>query len=91
MLIYLVLVFVGNTAAISFLRFLQKTLERHVGPSGFTVSDDSHKLFEADTADIDPNSVYDSLSIEDKRAFIQVYVDVVSGPSCFVLLYGHQF
>ncbi|KAL5382440.1 hypothetical protein DPSP01_006539 [Paraphaeosphaeria sporulosa] len=72
-------VFVGNTAAISFLRFLQKTLERHVGPSGFTVADDSHKLFEADTADVDPNSVYDSLSIDDKRAFVQVFLDASSG------------
>ncbi|KAF2451786.1 hypothetical protein P171DRAFT_493328 [Karstenula rhodostoma CBS 690.94] len=72
-------VFVGNTAAISFLRFLQKTLERHVGPSGFTVADDSHQLFEADTADVDPNSVYDGLSIDDKRAFIQVFLDASSG------------
>ncbi|KAJ4351621.1 uncharacterized protein N0V89_006964 [Didymosphaeria variabile] len=71
-------VFIGNTAAISFLRFLQKTLERHVGPSGFTVADDSHKLFEADSADVDPNSVYDSLSIDEKSAFIQVFLDAVS-------------
>ncbi|KAL5406760.1 hypothetical protein PMIN03_007558 [Paraphaeosphaeria minitans] len=72
-------VFVGNTAAISFLRFLQKMLERHVGPSGFTVAEDSHKLFEADTVDVDPNSVYDSLSIDDKSAFIQVFLDASSG------------
>jgi hypothetical protein len=74
-------VFVGNTAAISFLRFLQKTLERHVGPSGFTVADDSHKLFEADTTDVDPNTVYDSLRIDDKRAFLRVFLDAVSFPS----------
>ncbi|KAJ4293701.1 hypothetical protein N0V90_008985 [Kalmusia sp. IMI 367209] len=72
-------VFIGNTAAISFLRFLQKTLEHHVGPSCFTNAKESEKLFEADTADVNQNPVYDGLSIDDKRTFVQVFLDASSG------------
>lgn len=71
-------VFVGNTAAISFLQFLQKTLERHVGPSGFTDAQESRKLFEADAVDNGSSRFYDGLCIEDKKAYIQYFFDAVS-------------
>jgi hypothetical protein len=65
-------------AAISFLRFLQKTLERHVGPSCFTDAQESKRLFEADTTDMGSTSFYDGLSIDQKKAFIQYFLDSVS-------------
>lgn len=71
-------VFVGNTAAISFLQFLQKTLERHVGPSGFTDAQESRKLFEADAVDNGSSRFYDRLCVEDKKAYIQYFFDSVS-------------
>jgi hypothetical protein len=68
-------VFVGNTAAISFLQFLQKTLERHVGPSGFTDAQESRNLFEADAVDNGSSRFYDGLCLEDKKAYIQYFFD----------------
>ena len=70
-------VFVGNTAAISFLQFLQKTLERHVGPSGFTDAQESRNLFEADAVDNGSSCFYDGLCLEDKKAYIQYFFDAV--------------
>lgn len=70
-------VFVGNTAAISFLQFLQKTLERHIGPSGFTDAQESQRLFEADAIDSGSSHFYDRLCIEDKKAYIQNFFDAV--------------
>jgi hypothetical protein len=70
-------VFVGNTAAISFLQFLQRTLERHVGPSGFTDTQASGKLFEADAVDNASSRFYDGLCVEDKKAYIQHFFDAV--------------
>ncbi|KAF1932448.1 uncharacterized protein M421DRAFT_54743 [Didymella exigua CBS 183.55] len=72
-------VFVGNTAAISFLQFLQKTLERHVGPSGFTDAQESRKLFEADAVNNGSSRFYDGLSVEDKKAYIQYFFDASKG------------
>ncbi|KAI1376815.1 hypothetical protein F4677DRAFT_445138 [Hypoxylon crocopeplum] len=72
-------VFVGTTAAISFLQFLQKTLEHYVGPSGFTDGQHSRKLFEARTYDVDVDNFQDSLEDEEKRALIQCFLEVSSG------------
>ncbi|KAH6637944.1 hypothetical protein C7974DRAFT_390570 [Boeremia exigua] len=72
-------VFVGNTAAISFLQFLQKTLERQVGPSGFTDAQESRRLFEADAVDNGSSRFYDGLCIEDKKAYIQYFFDASNG------------
>lgn len=78
--------FVGNTAAISFLQFLQKTLERHVGPSGFSDAQESRKLFEADVFDNGSSRFYDSLCVEDKKAYIQYFFDAVSHLSSLVYI-----
>ncbi|KAH7095838.1 hypothetical protein FB567DRAFT_41482 [Paraphoma chrysanthemicola] len=72
-------VFIGNTAALSFLRFIQKTLKRHIGPSGFTDTQESQKLFEADTSDTESSRFYTSLSVEDKRAYVQYFLDASNG------------
>ncbi|KAF3001238.1 hypothetical protein E8E13_002737 [Curvularia kusanoi] len=72
-------VFVGNTAAISFLQFLQKTLERHIGRSGFTDAQESRRLFEAETVDTGSSHFYDRLSVEDKTAYIQYFFDTSNG------------
>jgi hypothetical protein len=79
-------VFVGNTAAISFLQFLQKTLERHIGPSGFTNAQESQRLFEADAIDSGSSHFYDRLCAEDKQAYIQNFFDVVGRvfPLCYL-------
>ena len=79
------IVFVGNTAAISFLQFLQKTLERHIGPSGFTSAQESQRLFEADAIDSGSSHFYDRLCVEDKKAYIRNFFDVVG--SVLPLLY----
>lgn len=76
----LYIVFVGNTAAISFLQFLQKTLERHVGPSGFTDAQESRNLFEADAVDNGSSRFYDGLCLEDKKVYIQYFFDAVCLP-----------
>ncbi|KAF3038469.1 hypothetical protein E8E12_003322 [Didymella heteroderae] len=72
-------VFVGNTAAISFLQFLQRTLERHIGPSGFTDAQESRNLFEADAVDNGSSRLYDGLCVEDKKAYIQYFFDASNG------------
>lgn len=69
--------FVGNTAAISFLQFLQRTLKRYVGPSGFTDAEDSRKLFEADAVDNGSSRFYDGLRLDDKKAYVQYFFDTV--------------
>ncbi|KAL6704590.1 hypothetical protein ACN47E_008100 [Coniothyrium glycines] len=72
-------VFIGNTAAISFLRFLQKTLERHVGPSCFTHGQGSQRLFEAYTSTTGSSRFYDGLGLEDRLIFAQGCLDASSG------------
>ncbi|KAF2008375.1 hypothetical protein BU24DRAFT_475544 [Aaosphaeria arxii CBS 175.79] len=72
-------VFIGNTAAISFLRFLQRTLERNAGTSCFTDAQESHRLFEAETTSIGSSAFYDSMSLEDRISFIQSFLDASAG------------
>ena len=77
-------VFVGTTAAISFLQFLQKTLKHYVGPSGFTDEQHSRKLFEAAASDDDVDSLDDDLDGRDIPALIQCFLEVVSSGLCQV-------
>jgi hypothetical protein len=77
----LLLVYIGNTATISFLRFLQKTLKGHVGPSHFTNAQESRKLFEAASTDTGSGRFHDDLSIEEKKDYIQCFLDAVSQAS----------
>jgi hypothetical protein len=71
-------VFVGNTAAISFLRFLQKLLKRYVGPVGFTDRQHSHNLFELATAEPDDKGFCDDMEDSYKDTLIQCFLDAVS-------------
>lgn len=70
--------FVGNTASISFLCFLQRTLKRYAGPSPFTDAQESQSLFEADTTNMGSNLFYESLAIEDKVVLVKYFLDAVS-------------
>ncbi|KAI6354084.1 hypothetical protein MCOR25_008753 [Pyricularia grisea] len=72
-------VFIGDTAAISFLRFLQHTLKRHAGPSNFTDDQDTQRLFEAADPDAVSPAFQDDLSFEDKEELIRCFLDVSSG------------
>lgn len=72
-------VFVGNTASISFLRFLQKTLEHHMGRSSFTEAQESQWFFQADATEVGSSQFYDNLSIESRKILIRCYLDASSG------------
>lgn len=70
-------VFVGNTAALSFLRFLQKTLKHYVGPSGFTDREHSHKWFEVTDPELSGNFL-DDLDSGEKTVLSRCFLDAVS-------------
>ncbi|POS77876.1 hypothetical protein DHEL01_v203741 [Diaporthe helianthi] len=72
-------IFVGNTAALSFLSFLQKTLKHYVGPSGFTDRQHSHNWFEMTGSDVDGGVFYDDLGEDEKKEVIQCFLDASSG------------
>lgn len=71
------LVFVGNTAALSFLRFLQRTLKHYVGPSGFTDRQHSHNWFEMTESDVDGGVFYDGLGENEKKDLVHCFLDAV--------------
>lgn len=71
-------VFVGNTAALSFLRFLQHTLKHYAGPSGFTDRQHSHNWFEVADSAPDDAAFFDDLDDEDKSDLIHCFLEVVS-------------
>ncbi|KAH8682636.1 hypothetical protein BX600DRAFT_506210 [Xylariales sp. PMI_506] len=72
-------VFVGGTAAIPFLRFLQTTLKRHAGPSGFTDGQDSDNWFELSSLEATEGQFKDDLSIEVKKHLVNFFLDASSG------------
>ncbi|KAJ0104034.1 hypothetical protein J7T55_009699 [Diaporthe amygdali] len=80
-------VFVGNTAALSFLRFLQKTIKHYVGPSGFTDRRHSHNWFEMTGSDVDGGIFYDGLGENEKKGLINCFLDASSG---FLDLYSQD-
>jgi hypothetical protein len=72
--------YVGETASLSFLQFLRKTLRQQMGPSPFTESEFSNQMLEVDqndkTADDDET---ESLEDEDqKRALVQCFFEATS-------------
>lgn len=71
-------VFVGNTAALSFLRFLQKTLKHYVGPSGFTDRQHSHNWFEVTGSEPDSGEFRDDLGDVEKNELVRCFLDAVS-------------
>lgn len=70
-------VFVGNTAALSFLRFLQKTLKHYVGPSGFTDRKHSHTWFEVTDPELG-GTFSDDLDADKKAVLSRCFLDAVS-------------
>lgn len=75
-------VFVGNTASLSFLRFLQTTLKHHIGPSRFVDSQDSRRLFEAASPSDSTATFSDDLPDDAKQALLQCFLEVVSADPC---------
>lgn len=74
----MIVVFVGNTAALSFHQFLRKILKRFAGPSSFTEGQQSRRMLEIDIPDSEASAFRDDLAEEEKRALIQCFLDAVS-------------
>ncbi|KAF3760702.1 hypothetical protein M406DRAFT_63880 [Cryphonectria parasitica EP155] len=72
-------VFVGNTAALSFLRFLQKTLKLYVGPSGFTDGQHSHSWFELAGPEASGEDFRDDLGEVEKNDLVRCFLEASSG------------
>lgn len=79
-------VFVGNAAALSFLRFLQKTLKQYVGPTRFTDREHSHKWFEVTDPELD-GAFSDDLDGEEKAVLIRCFMEAVSASPCLHLIH----
>ncbi|KAF6822758.1 C6 transcription factor [Colletotrichum plurivorum] len=72
-------VFVGNASAISFLQFLRGSLSNILGSNGFTISQGSHSMFEAQAPAQASDSFEDDIDADEKRALIQLFLDASSG------------
>lgn len=71
-------VYIGNTAAISFLDFVRKTLRHCAGPSAFTESQQRHIMLEATVQTNNSGHFKDDLEDSDKINLIQHFLDAVS-------------
>ncbi|KAH7130918.1 hypothetical protein EDB81DRAFT_871384 [Dactylonectria macrodidyma] len=82
-------VYVGNTAAISFLEFLRKLLKRHAGSSRFTEGQKSHMMLEAAVQSTGPSAVEVEAEVDraHKLALIQCFFDVSNG---FLFLFTEE-
>lgn len=72
--------YIGETASLSFLQFLRKTLRQQMGPSPFTESEFSNQMLEVDVGE---NQLHadepDGLEDQDqKRALIQCFFEATS-------------
>ncbi|KAF6837664.1 hypothetical protein CMUS01_04934 [Colletotrichum musicola] len=72
-------VFVGNASAISFLQFLRGSLSNILGSNGFTISQGSHSMFEAQAPVQASDTFEDDVDADEKRALIQLFLDASSG------------
>ncbi|KAB8239694.1 uncharacterized protein BDW43DRAFT_258899 [Aspergillus alliaceus] len=72
-------VYMGGAAAVSFLQFLQAIVKRYVGPVGFTESQNSRKMFEADVPDTGTDFFADELMETEKWALVQCFLHVSNG------------
>ncbi|KPI45037.1 uncharacterized protein AB675_2707 [Cyphellophora attinorum] len=73
--------YVGETAHLSFLQFLRKTLRQQMGPTPFTESEFSNQMLEVDLGDSRLASIDDPEQLGDKdqkRALIQCYFEASS-------------
>ncbi|TDZ53797.1 putative transcriptional regulatory protein [Colletotrichum trifolii] len=60
-------VFVGNASAIAFLQFLRGSLSSTLGSNGFTISQGSHSMFEAQLSLQQPENFEDDVDDEERR------------------------
>lgn len=73
--------YVGETASLSFLQFLRKTLRQQMGPSPFTESEFSNQMLEVDMDGARLDSIDDLDQVESgdqRRALIQCYFEASS-------------
>jgi hypothetical protein len=71
--------YVGETASLSFLQFLRKTLRHHMGPSPFTESEFSNQMLEVEQDKRVASDEPDDLENRDqKRALIQCFFEASS-------------
>jgi hypothetical protein len=69
-------VYIGGSAAISFLQFIRKTLTKYSGPSRFTESRNRHAMLEAEPeSDIEPFE--DFVSPQAKLELIKCFLHAV--------------
>ncbi|KAF2225889.1 hypothetical protein BDZ85DRAFT_272524 [Elsinoe ampelina] len=72
-------VYLGDTAALSFLQFLRKTLRHYAGPSPFTESQNKHTLLELPAKKPSVDRATDDLSHDEKIELIRIFRDASSG------------
>ncbi|KAJ6151220.1 hypothetical protein N7470_007814 [Penicillium chermesinum] len=71
-------IFVGKTAAISFLKFLQQTWRTYVEPNNFTEGQDTDQMLEIEIPD-SVTPIKHDLSDQEKRYFAESYLHASSG------------
>jgi hypothetical protein len=77
------LVYVGSSAAISFLRFVRKVMRHYAGPSAFTESQTRHTMFEEAVQEPVYGKFEDVLSHSAKVALVNCFLaEVSSSPFC---------
>lgn len=70
-------VYVGNTAALSFLGFLRIALRQHLGPSNFTDTED-REMLEVVVPEAQGTEFDDTLTDAEKGELVQCFLEAVS-------------
>ena len=71
------IVYIGETASLSYLQFVRRIVQHHVGPCTFTEGQFNNFMLESNIATGSPESSVD-LTQHDRRALVQSYFDGVS-------------
>lgn len=70
-------VYIGRSAALSFLQFLRATLKQYAGPSAFTESQTRHMMLEESVVGAGPSEFHDELDHQGKASLIMVFLQEV--------------
>jgi hypothetical protein len=73
------IVYIGETASLSYLQFVRRIVQHHIGPCTFTEGQFNNFMLESNIATGSPESSVD-LTQHDRRALVQSYLDGVSNP-----------
>ena len=71
-------VYIGRSAALSFLQFLRATLKQYAGPSAFTESQTRHMMLEESVVGTDASGFSDELDYHAKASLIKCFLQEVS-------------